>query len=130
MVAYARELAGMQAGLTAFEQGALTLLVLATIIEQHRGSTRLPVGAIRTVSARHPASDLQGDGGSSQTAEDNESARLLKILKSLLASKNGNDLTHSTSIADFLKCLAAMLNQGVAAELISRPGNYRPLILD
>jgi len=130
MVAYARELVGMQAGLTAFEQGALTLLVLATIIEQRRGSTRLPVGAIRAVSARHPASDLQGDGGSSQAAEDGESARLLEILGSLLASKNGDDLAHSASMADFLGCLAAMLNQGVAAELIGRPGDYRPLILD
>lgn len=131
MVAYARELVGMQAGLTSFEQGALTLLVLASIIEQRRGSTRLPVGAIYAVSPRQPASDLQSDGGSLRAAEDGGGARLYEILSSLLTpDEEGEDSASAASARDFLGCLAALLNRGAAAELIGRPGEYRPLILE
>src|SRR5690554_6220345 len=102
MVSYARELVRLQAGLSTFEQGALTLLVLATIIEQRRGSTRLPIHALRAPLAQTRA-DLQGDGGSPRALDAGDSARLLDIIRSLVAPKRPDDGAPDTLVADLLE---------------------------
>src|SRR5690554_3891020 len=91
MVSYARELVGLQEGLSAFEQGALTLLVLATLVEQRRGSTRLPIHSIRGGGAQ-PQADLQADGGRA------DESRLVEIIHALVAQEGSDDTEPSAPI--------------------------------
>lgn len=123
MVSYARELVGLQEGLSAFEQGALTLLVLATLVEQRRGSTRLPIHSLRGAGAQPPA-DLQADGGRV------DESRLVEIIHALVAPEDGEDTEPGAPVSDYLKCLAGLLESEACADLVGGPGDYRPLIVD
>ncbi|MFP4599379.1 MAG: exodeoxyribonuclease V subunit alpha [Persicimonas sp.] len=102
MVHYASELVRLQTGLELHEERALLLLVLASIVEQRNGSTRLPLEL-------GEGGYLRGLVGELLRGHEDEAARVCGHIAGLLER---------------------FLADEDASAVIGGPGAYRPLIVD
>ncbi len=101
MVHYASELVSLENALSPAEQRALLMLVLASVVEQRNGSTRLPL-------------------------ELGEESNLRDLLAELYPARNAANMVSDT----MLETLETLLDRGIASTVIGGPDDYRPLIVD
>ncbi|QDG51752.1 exodeoxyribonuclease V subunit alpha [Persicimonas caeni] len=106
IVHYARELVSLENALSRDERRALLLLVLASIVEQRNGSTRLPLDA-------------------------GEESHLRELIRELLPARNRPARKADDTVSDtMLETLQNLLEQGIASTVIGGPDDYCPLIVD
>src|ERR1700722_3295846 len=99
----AAEIAALEDQLTISQRAALIMLIAASIVALHQGSTRLPVTGPR-------AKDL-----------------LVPILSTLCIDSDAPDL--AARVTEISNAIAALLDSNVAPSVIARtPAHYRPLL--
>lgn len=138
MLDFARELARFEPGLTPPQQRALAVLILATMLEVQRGSTRTWVGDLMP----NASDDLLEDGGqktrkstSTPTNIDGAHAliRALLLTDPAPPAEPRNTPPGTVITQEFqavLRSVRWLLTPGNAPTILGRPGDYRPLILD
>lgn len=140
IVTYAQELTHLEPDLPPGPRRALNVVILASIIEQRRGSTRLSLGALLDSPSFKVDADLKKDGGKrALTAPLNTSkpSPLFAQLIGLKIDKTAENTdtyevpgtSNNPAWIEFLTDLRAALSPGGAPTLIGAPGDYRPLIL-